>query len=352
MADALTLLLVDDEPRIVEVYSALLRDEGYAVTAGSDAGTALRLYASGRFDIVILDQFLGQARGLDLMRAMAASRQGSSFIIMTANGSADLAVECLKQGAADFIVKPFLIRDLVRSIDYIKKKRDLDQTRRQLMEGLEQAVNEKTQELKRLTTHVLASLAQAMEQRDSGTYGHSRRVSHTARLIAAALDLGEREREVLKTAALLHDIGKIGINDLVLSKQGPLTDEERRLIQAHPLKGCEILEPLKELAPVLPAIRHHHERFDGGGYPDGLSGDRIPFIARIIAVADTYDAITSTRPYRAGASPERAMDELLRCAGTQFDPHIVGAFVGTAERCRGLIDRPLLPSGSDRARRA
>lgn len=127
------------------------------------------------------------------MHSMKSTRQGQSFIIMTANGSTDLAVECLKQGAADFITKPFIFRDLLRSIDYIKKKQELERTRQLLMAGLEQAVSDKTEELKRVYTHVLSSLAQAMEQRDSGTYGHSRRVSHTARLIAAALDLGERK---------------------------------------------------------------------------------------------------------------------------------------------------------------
>ena len=338
MPEDMNILLIDDETRIVDVYSSLLREEGYAVTASSCADEALRFASLQEFDIVILDQFLGSARGLDVMRSMMSIRQGQSFIIMTANGSTDLAVEWLKQGAADFIVKPFLLRDLLRSIDYIRKKRELERAKQQMMSGLEQAVSEKTEELKRVYTHVLSSLAQAMEQRDSGTYGHSRRVSYTARLIAAALDLGDEERQVLKTAAMLHDIGKIGINDLVLGKQGPLSPEERELIRAHPQKGCEILGPLKELAPVLPAIRHHHERFDGSGYPDGLAGEHIPFLARIIAVADTYDAIISTRPYRAGASHRHAVEELLRCAGTQFDPHIVRAFVAADLRCRPLSE--------------
>jgi putative nucleotidyltransferase with HDIG domain len=326
MGQDLNILLVDDESRIVEVYGTLLREEGFSVTAVSRADDALRRASEQRFDIVILDQFLGSARGLDLMRTMLHDRRGQSFIIMTANGSTDLAVESLKQGADDFIVKPFRLRDLLRSIDYIKKKRELERAKRECMAGLEQAVSEKTAELKRVYTHVLSSLAQAMEQRDSGTYGHSRRVSQTARLIAAALDLSEQERQTLKTAAMLHDIGKIGITDLVLGKQGPLSAEEQAVIRSHPQKGCEILGPLRELAPVLPAIRHHHERFDGGGYPDGLAGEQIPFLARIIAVADTYDAITSTRPYRAGAAHEHAMKELLHCAGTQFDPRIVEVF--------------------------
>ena len=344
MPDELSILLIDDEPRIVEVYGTLLREEGFSVTASSRPEDALRFASEQLFDIVILDQFLGSARGLDLMHSMMRMRQGQSFIIMTANGSTDLAVESLKQGAADFIVKPFLLRDLLRSIDYIKKKRELERAKQELVNGLEQAVSEKTDELKRVYTHVLSSLAQAMEQRDSGTYGHSRRVSHTARLIAAALDLGEEERQTLKTAAMLHDIGKIGITDLVLGKQGPLTAEEQAVIRAHPRKGCEILSPLKPLAAVLPAILHHHERFDGSGYPAGLAGEQIPFLARIIAVADTYDAIISTRPYRTGATHEHAMAELVRCAGTQFDPRIVQAFSKADVRWRTLSGEGTSPS--------
>ena len=156
---------------------------------------------------------------------------------MTANGSTDLAVECAEAGRRGFHREALPFRDLIRSIDYVKKKRELDREKQQLLAGLEQAVNEKTEELKRVYTHVLSSLAHAMEQRDSGTYGHSRRVSYTARLIAAALDLGEAGAAELKTAALLHDIGKIGITDFILAKQGPLTDEERQVVRAHPQKG-------------------------------------------------------------------------------------------------------------------
>lgn len=326
MPEALKILLVDDEVRILEVYRAMLGDEGFCVAAASQADEALGLVSLDQYDIVILDQFLGSARGLDLMNHMRQLRPYLSFILMTANGSTDLAVEALKQGAADFIVKPFLFRDLIRSIDYVMKKRELDREKQKLLVGLERAVNEKTDELKRMYTHVLSSLAHAMEQRDRGTYGHSRRVSYNARLIAAALELSEAERDELKTAALLHDIGKIGITDFILAKEGPLTDSERRVVREHPEKGVEILRPLRQYENILPGILHHHERYDGTGYPAGLAGEAIPLYARIIAIADTYDAIISTRPYRKGNSHAEALEELKRFAGIQFDPRIVRAF--------------------------
>jgi len=268
---------------------------------------------------------------------MAAVKAGPSFVIMTGNGSTDLAVESLKSGALDFVTKPFLVTDLIKSIEYVKKQRELDRQRREWLADLQHTVDEKTDELKRVYTHVLASLAMAMEKKDIGTYGHSRRVSYNARLIAAALGLGEKDRADLKTAALLHDIGKIGITDFVLGKAGPLTDEERAIIRDHPQKGVEILQPLKQYEHILPSILHHHENYDGSGYPGGISGERIPLHARIIAVADTYDAILSARPYRSAADHSRAIAELTANAGSQFDPAIVNAFVTTDAKYRRLF---------------
>jgi putative two-component system response regulator len=334
--DCVSILFVDDEIRILSVFSSLLEDAGYLIKTASCAEDALRLIEGQRFDIVFLDQFLGQTRGLDLMKRMAETHDTLSFVIVTANGSADLAVQALKSGAVDFITKPFLVTDLIKSIEYVNKKRELDREKKTLVAKLELAVNNKTQELNRVYTHVLSTLAQAMEQRDSGTYGHSKRVSYNARLIAAALDLGEKEREDLKTAALLHDIGKIGITDFILGKEGPLSERERNIIKSHPFKGVEILRPLKQFEHILPSILHHHENYDGSGYPEGISGERIPLHARIISVADTYDAILSTRPYRSASDHSRAISELIAFSGKQFDPDIVDAFIRTDAKYRSI----------------
>ncbi len=336
---AASILFVDDEQRVVDVFSLLLMEAGYAVKTATSEDDAMRLIALDHFDIVFLDQCLGSARGIDLMRRMAKVNAGPSFVIMTGNGSTDLAVESLKRGALDFVTKPFLVTDMIKSIEYVKKQRELDRQRREWLTSLQREVNNKTDELKRIYTNVLASLAQAMEKKDMGTYGHSRRVGYNARLIAAALDLGEQDREDLKTAALLHDIGKIGISDFILGKEGPLTAQERAVIRDHPQKGVEILRPLKQYEHILPSILHHHENYDGSGYPAGLSGGQIPLHARIIAVADTYDAILSTRPYRSAADHNRAVSELTTFAGTQFDPDIVNAFVTTDEKYRRLLAR-------------
>jgi putative nucleotidyltransferase with HDIG domain len=327
MSEPARLLIVDDERRILETFSIMLEEMGHYVKTASDPDDALTFISEDEFDIVFLDQFLGRAKGLDLMQRMAKINPDLYYVIITSNGNPDLAVESLKRGASDFITKPFFIADLIKSIEYVNKKRELDKQKKELLATLESEVNEKTKELQEIYFSVLSSLAQAMEKKDIGTYGHSKRVTYYSRLIAAALDLKENDRKDLKAAALLHDIGKIGISDFILGKQGPLNEKEFQTVKDHPQKGVEILKSLKQFESLLPAILHHHENYDGSGYPHGLSGENIPLLARIIAVADTYDAILSDRPYRTARNHGKAINELLNSAGRQFDPVIINAFV-------------------------
>ncbi len=330
------ILFVDDELRILESFAPLLQDLGFYVKTASTPDDALTAVTAHGFDIVFVDQFLGTARGLELLPSLSEIDPGLYFVIITGNGSTDLAVEALKRGAADFISKPFFLPDLLRSIDYVRRKRKLDRQRKEVLRRLELELHKKNEELRNVYFPVLASLAQAMEMRDTCTYGHSMRVMHYSRLIAAALDLDSDDRENLKVASMLHDIGKIGTSDFILGKPGPLSTEEMAAVKSHPLKGVEILKPLtrsfSQFERILPAILHHHESYDGSGYPDGLSGDRIPLLARIISVADTYDAILSDRPYRSASSQKRAVEELLMNAGRQFEPAIVDAFVSAHEK--------------------
>lgn len=178
--------------------------------------------------------------------------------------------------------------------------------------------------------YVAKSLLQALRERDPYTYGHCRRVSRNARLLAAAAGLSEREQRIIEYSSMFHDLGKIGIPDSVLLKPGRLTTEEEALMRAHPLKSAEIVGPLSKVPffqATLPGIRHHHERMDGAGYPYGITGDQIPLHARIILIADTFDAMTTTRPYRKGLAFEIAYKELKTFAGRQFDPHLVKIFL-------------------------
>lgn len=327
MSAGARILFVDDEKRILDTFSLLLEDLDYYVKTASGPDEALKLISEDDFDLVFLDQFLGPVTGVELMQQISAANPELYFVIITAHGSADLAVESLKKGASDFITKPFFISDLIKSIEYVDKKRELDKQKKTALMILETKVSERTEELKKNQLDVLSSLAQAIEKKDLGTYGHCKRVSHYCDLIASALTLGETEKRHLHIAAMLHDIGKIGISDFVLGKKGPLSEDEMNIIKSHSQKGVEILKPIKHFEPILPAIMHHHESYDGAGYPYGLSGEDIPLHSRIITVADTYDAIMSTRPYRPAAIHDIAINEILINAGRQFDEEIVKAFV-------------------------
>jgi hypothetical protein len=196
---------------------------------------------------------------------------------------------------------------------------------------------QRTQEQQRSAfVQTVLALAQAVELRDPYTGGHAQRVTDYALLLADELKLSEAERHDLRLGAPLHDIGKIGIDDTILRKKGPLTQEEFFQMQTHTVKGVAILQPIPEMAPVLPLVRSHHERWDGTGYPDGLAGEAIPYLARVLAVADTFDAMTTDRPYRAGLPLDRALLEIQAAAGTQFDADCAAAFLRLAP---GLEER-------------
>jgi PAS domain S-box-containing protein/putative nucleotidyltransferase with HDIG domain len=182
-------------------------------------------------------------------------------------------------------------------------------------------------ELKRIYEGIIHSFVNAIDAKSPWTKGHSERVTYYSLSIASELGLKGKDIDQLRIAALLHDIGKLGTYDVVLEKPGKLTDEEFALIRMHPARGEEILKPIKHLSELLPIVRHHHERMDGGGYPDGLKNNEIPFLSKIICIADSFDAMTADRPYRASPSREYAISELTRCRGTQFDPQAVDAFL-------------------------
>lgn len=174
------------------------------------------------------------------------------------------------------------------------------------------------------------TLLQALRERDPYTYGHCRRVARNSRLLARAAGLNEYQQKIIEYSSLFHDLGKIGIPDRVLLKPGRLTVEEEQIMKAHPIKSAEILSPLAAIPffrSTLPGIRHHHERMDGAGYPDGIGGEHIPLLARVILIADTFDAMTTTRPYRKGLALEIAYKELKQFAGRQFDPQLVKVFL-------------------------
>ncbi|MDD5236894.1 MAG: HD domain-containing protein, partial [Candidatus Omnitrophica bacterium] len=255
--------------------------------------------------------------------------------------------EAIRWGAFDYITKPFELESLLFTARRAVAFHRLNQENKRLMEQitqenilLEKKVQERTKDLRNLyrrlqTTFVstVKALAKALDARDHYTHSHSENVAKYAVLIAKEMQLSTKEIDEIKNACELHDLGKIGIHDYILSKPGELTPEEWEEVKLHSLKSAEILQPLDFLDEVIILIREHHERYDGAGYPDGLKGDAIKLGARIMSVADTYDAMTSKRPYREKAfSKEEAVEEIKRKSGSQFDPKVVEAFLRIADK--------------------
>ncbi|MDA8173399.1 MAG: response regulator [Nitrospiraceae bacterium] len=326
MDQSLKILLIDDEQVIREVFAAMLNESGYEVQTASNTWEALDLLSRVNFEIIFLDQCLKETSGVELMSRLAPAYPSAHFIIITGQVSQELEIRALRAGA-EFIKKPFSTADLIKCIERIRHKIENERERQRMLLELEFRLDEKIKELGGVYFSVLSTLAQAMEKRDTGTFGHCQRVKKCVELIGVGMGMDVHCLDELKTAAMLHDIGKIGISDFILAKEGALNASELEIVRDHPGKGVEILKPLKQFESILPSILHHHENFNGSGYPHGLAGEKIPLYSRIISIGDTYDAIVSNRPYRSGGTHEKALTELTRYSGIQFDPAIVEVFI-------------------------
>ena len=310
------VLVADDERSIAESLQVFLEGVGYRVVTARDGQEALQLFREHRMPLVLSDINMPGLGGHELLREIKGIAPETEVIIITGFATIDGAVMAIKDGAYDYILKPFRIATIQNTVEKALSHRALLLENRRLQEN---------------SLNVLRSMVNVLEQRDSYTAGHSRRVTEITLAIAARLDLPEDELKTLRLAGLIHDVGKIGIEDMILRKPGRLTEDEFAVIRTHPERGVQIIEPLDFLKAALPVVRHHHEYFNGSGYPAGLAGEQIPLGARIVTIADTYDAITSSRAYRNARSQEVALNELQRCSGTQFDPDLVVIFL---EICR------------------
>ncbi len=321
------ILVVDDEEAIRRLLTQKLTSIGYGCVTAENAADAMEVLRVNRVSLVILDVRMPGKSGLEVLPDIKSCYPDTSVIMATAVGEIETVVSSMKLGAYDYLSKPFNLTQMVLSVRRALATRSLELELRDYHENLARKVEEQSKQIRAAFLSSVTSLAFALEAKDGYTSGHSQRASKLAVAIAGELDLYDGLIEKIRIAGLLHDIGKIGIPETILNKPSRLTPEEYGRVRMHCEVGERILRPIVEDEETLSIVRHHHERFDGKGYPDGLARDSIPIGARILAVADTYDAITSERPYRRAMSPDVAVLEIGRNCLTQFDPSTAGALL-------------------------
>src|SRR5215213_3002589 len=329
MAGAANCLIVDDEPSVRRSLVRMLQAQGFTCFEAGSGREALGVLSRiGEAPLVISDMRMPELDGKGLLEVLRDQYPDTSVIMLTGMSETTTAVDCLHLGAADFLLKPISVGELQARVARVLEKRALVLQNRFYQQHLERRVHEQAQRIQELFLQGVQMLARALEAKDAYTRGHSIRVSQYAVGTAQRLGFDGPSLDGIRLGGELHDIGKIGMREAVLHKPGTLTAEEFPPTTEHPLLGERMLSPLaQELPEVLRIVRFHHERLDGRGFPDGLRGEKIPIEARIVAVADAFDAMASERPYRDAREPGDAVEELRRVAGTQLDPAAVEAFV-------------------------
>jgi putative two-component system response regulator len=330
--DAPRALVVDDDVEVRRSLARVLQSIGLSTIEARNGREALALLAErGEVPLIVSDLHMPEMDGLTFLREVIRQWPNVAFIMLTGVAEVSTAVECLKHGAFDYLSKPFLIDEVRARVDNALEKRRLVLENRFLQrsyqERLEASIRELDQRNKEQFVGQIQMAVRMLEKKDVYTRGHSQRVSRYAVKTAVFLGFTGDVLDQIRLGGELHDIGKIGTRDAVLLKPGPLTDSEFEEIKKHVTEGEEILQPLRRDHPlVLQIVRNHHERVDGSGFPDGLVGEDIPMVARVVAVVDAFDAMTTNRTYRQLRAPGEALAELVRYSGVQFDQDVVTAF--------------------------
>lgn len=329
------VLIVDDESSVRAILAAVLERHGYFAITADGAARALEVLKEGpSYDLVMSDVMMPEIDGLTLLDRISIDYPGTPVVMFTAVHDIHVATSAFRRGAIDYVLKPFersqLLSVVSRAVEHGRLRRQ-NSTYRQ---NLEEIVSARTgrlratmQDLERSYDITLEAMGDALDLRDAETEGHSKRVTAYAIALAREMGLNADELKVIARGAFLHDIGKISTPDNVLLKRGQLDEEETEIMREHCERGYEMVRKIPFLRDASEIVLAHQERFDGTGYPHGLKGDQIPLGARIFAIADTLDAITSDRPYRKRRSFAEARAEIEDCSGKQFDPSIVEVFL-------------------------
>ena len=328
------VLVVDDEPAMRSFLVQALEPMAAEVSEAGDAEAALEAIESGDFDLVVSDMYMPGASGMELLTMAKHSQWDVGFILITGRPDVEQLLSALRLQVSDFLIKPFNLGELNDSLRRSYQRLVAARAARHYQASLEKSVHQRTLDLQSALLNVesnyqdtLEALVAALDSREHETYAHSFRVRTYTIQLARKVGYPPALLPQLEQAALLHDIGKVAVRDSILLKPGKLTEDEWGEMKTHTIAGEEIIRRVSFLRPAAHIIRHHHERFDGKGYPDGIGKDEVPLGARIFAFADTLDAMTSDRPYRKAPGWDAAYEEIERCTGTQFDPEISKYFL-------------------------
>ncbi|OGW44498.1 MAG: hypothetical protein A2132_00145 [Nitrospirae bacterium RBG_16_43_11] len=353
MPEEKDILVVDDEPIIRDILVRKLTSSGYRPVAVENAFEALDKMREKTFPVILSDIMMPGIDGIELLKKVRSGYPDTAVVMITAVSNANAAIEALKEGASDYLIKPFNLEEIVMSIANALEKRRLILENRGYQEHLEELVRVQTAEIRGLLAieqqktfqlnkaldeiqvtynTTLEALSTALDYRDNVTEGHSQRVVKYSIEIGKALGLKDYDLEVLARGTLLHDIGKIGVPDSILRKPAILTSEEWGEMRKHVEYGYRMLQGIPFLKDASSIVLHHQERYDGAGYPQGLKRDEIVIGARIFAIVDTYDSMTTDRPYRKALTDKDAREEILLGRNSQFDPVVVDTFFKIPEQ--------------------
>lgn len=316
------ILVIDDDIMNLKTASRILSDEKMRVSCLKSGEEAIEFLRSNRPDLILLDVHMPGINGFETMKSIRKNEMTADIpvIFLTADDDSNTEKKGLEVGAMDFIKKPFVPEILLlrvrHTLDLVHLQKELSNE----VEKKSQEVRMQSKKLEKMAMQIVKALSGAIDAKDTYTNGHSTRVADYSKEIARRAGFSPKRQDDIYMMGLLHDVGKIGVPDTIINKTAKLTDEEYAVIKKHPLLGVEILKNTTEFPELIIGARWHHERYDGKGYPDGISGEDIPVEARIIAIADAYDAMTSGRSYRCSLSQARVRSEIEKGKGTQFDP--------------------------------
>jgi putative nucleotidyltransferase with HDIG domain len=331
----LQILVVDDEETIREVVSSMLNQAGYHARQAASGMEALELLDCGEdFELILTDMMMPEMDGIALLEKIKERFPDVPVVMVTAVHDISVALAAIRNGAYDYLLKPFEREQLLLTVRRALENRTLKLENHNYQMNLEALVNARTEQLRQAMADLersyditLEALGDALDLKDAETVGHSKRVTAYTIKIAAAFNVPADKIRIIARGAFLHDIGKMAIPDAILSKPAALTPAESRIVREHCLHGYQILRKIPFLQEAAEIVYTHQERYDGSGYPRGLKGDEIPLGARIFAIADTLDAITSDRPYRPAQNLQAARTEIQSWSGKQFDPEIIEVFL-------------------------